>query len=84
MITKNLITLFCLVIFILASQSPASAGPLKRSALRVIKWGVCLPVNAIGLFHAAPGLCVAWLGGHMFERSKDAIRNDLEKDKSEK
>lgn len=52
MIKKNLLILLCLALVGYWSQQPAEAGPIKRSIVRTIKWGLCVPATCVTFCHA--------------------------------
>ncbi len=81
---KNSVVILCAVLLILASQQPAEAGPIKRSILRVVKWGVCFPVRWVNFVHILPGY-FGFVAGGLGELAIDeALISDRYKDAEKK
>jgi len=81
---KNSLVALCVVLFILASQQPAEAGPIKRAGLLVIKWGVCFPVRWVNFVHILPGYFGFVAGGLGELMIDEAVINDRLKEAAKK
>lgn len=81
---KNSLVILCVVLFILASQQPAEAGPVRRAGLFVVKWGVCFPVRWVNFVHILPGYFGFVAGGVGELMIDEAVINDRLKEAAKK